>query len=120
MMYVFASITHAANGKGQHMDEKCSLAEAIANLRVELIQAQQAIPAHSPLKLQIDQAEIELKVGMSREGQVGGKVGFWVYSVQAGGKLAGETIHTVRLKLKALGDNGQPLNVSADVAKPSI
>ncbi len=100
------------------MENRISLVDAIASLRKELIEAQRAGQAEA-MRLVVDGAEIELQVGMTKEGTAGGKVSFWVYSVEAAGKLSSEVVQTVRLKLRPVGAGGGPIDIAADSGPPN-
>jgi hypothetical protein len=84
------------------------LAEMLKTLRSELLDVQ-ADGVDSDLKLLVVAAEIELKVVVTRKGEVGGGVKFWVYNAEAKGSLGDETTQTIRLNLRpvAAGDDGE-------------
>lgn len=98
------------------MENRVSLAEAINQLRQELVKAK-AGGSGKDVQFEVEDAEIEFQVGMTKEGGAGGSVSFWVFSLEATGKLASEVVQTLRLKLRPKGRDGRPLNV-ADTSGP--
>ena len=59
--------------------QKVPLSELIAELRSELVEAQKE-GTGKKLRFKIEEIEIELKVGITKEVEAGGKVKFWVCS----------------------------------------
>jgi hypothetical protein len=89
--------------EGNHMaDSRIPLSDLIADLRLELAQAQAKGQGLEP-RLRVEEAEIELQVVVSREGGSKASVKFWVVNAEAQGKLANATTQKIRLKLKSTG-----------------
>lgn len=84
---------------------KLPLSDVISHLRSELRKARLEGEGEEPRFL-VDDAEIELQVGVTSG--VDGKVGvkFWVYSAEAGGKLEQQAVQKIRLKLKPQDASG--------------
>ena len=82
-----------------------SLAEMIVKLRKDLREAQRQAERED-LRFQVEEIELEVQVTLAKQGE--GKVGvnFWVYTAEAGGSVGQETAHTLRLKLKPSGPEG--------------
>ncbi|MCO6459719.1 MAG: hypothetical protein J5I93_30880 [Pirellulaceae bacterium] len=76
------------------------LREEIDNLRRE--------SENQQLRFLVDEAEVELQVGLTFDG--GGKIGFncWLYSVEAGANIERATVQTIRLKLKPRASDSSP------------
>jgi hypothetical protein len=91
------------------------LAEAIALLRDELAQAQDAGQGHQ-FRFEIAEAEVEFLVEVGSEGGVDGKVAFGVLSVGGQGKASHADSHRLRLKLKIkdAATGGRTLEVGRD------
>ncbi|MFE7189502.1 trypco2 family protein [Kitasatospora sp. NPDC057541] len=88
------------------------LAQAIEQLKTEL---QQAITANEPGSLQfpVKGVEIELQVGVTKEGGANGGIKLHVLSLGASGKYAKESVQTVKLSLGApVTATGEPVKVS--------
>lgn len=99
------------------MENRVSLAKAINQLRQELVEAR-AGGSGKEVQFEVEGAEIELQVGMTKEGGAGGSVSFWVFSVEASGKLASEVVQTLRLKLRPKGPDGRAINVADSSGPP--
>ena len=91
------------------------LAKAIALLRDELAQAQDAGHGHQ-FRFEIAEAEVEFLVQVSNEGGVDGRVTFGVLSIGGGGKASHADSHRLRLKLKIkdAATGGHTLEVGRD------
>jgi|JI61114C2RNA_FD_contig_21_16619601_length_441_multi_2_in_0_out_0_1 hypothetical protein len=87
------------------------LAEMIQNLRDELAVTRTA-GSTDPIRFQVEEVELEVAVGITREGNAGGKVSFWVVELNAGGKATSTNTHRIKLKLKPMGENKDPLLIS--------
>jgi len=74
------------------------LADAIKELRNQLKIAAEH-KEENGLLLVVEEAEIELKVTASKSAEGGGKVKWLVIEIGAKGSVAGESGHTVKLKL---------------------
>lgn len=79
-------------------DEPIRLSDLIEDLRGELQKAA-AKGSGQALVFEIEKAELEAKVSVSREGSADGKVQFWVVSAGGGYKKGGEQTQTVTLTL---------------------
>ncbi|MEL6106000.1 MAG: trypco2 family protein [Planctomycetota bacterium] len=90
--------------------DKLPLSDVISHLRSELIDAQ-AKAEGEELRFLVEEAQIELQVGVTKgaDGKVGVK--FWVYSAEGGGKLEQETTQKITLKLKP-EENGRAFKAS--------
>ena len=92
------------------------LSELIEDLRGEL-QAAAAKGAGQALVFEIEKAELEAKILVSRKGSVDGKVQFWVLNAGAGYERTGEDTQTVTLTLlPKSADTGKAFNVSGQTA----
>jgi hypothetical protein len=87
-------------------DSRIPLSDLIADLRLELAQAQAKGQGLEP-RLRVEEAEIELQVVVSREGSGKTSVKFWVVNAEAQGKLANATTQKIRLKLKPASAGGK-------------
>jgi len=74
------------------------LAEVVKDLRSELYEAIDAA-ATEPLQFELGDIELELAVGVTKEGGTGGKVRFWVVELGAEGKVGTTSTQTLKLKL---------------------
>lgn len=79
--------------------DKIPLSAMLAELREELLQAQEAGKG-SDLKFRIDDIEIELQVVTTQEGEGGVGIKFWVLGADAKGKVAEAKTQTLKLKLR--------------------
>jgi hypothetical protein len=86
-------------------DQPILLSELIAELRRELAEAQVQGQGLHP-RLRIDEAEIELQVVITREGDAGMGVKFWVLNADVKDKLSDATIQKIKLKLKPADTGG--------------
>jgi hypothetical protein len=88
------------------------LAAAISAVREEMSRAV-AEGAGFDFQFPIDGVELEFKVGVTKTGQAGGTVRFWVLEADASGTRATESSHRVTVALGApLDRNGQVVRVS--------
>ncbi len=85
------------------------LAEVIARLRAELIEAMKA-GVDSPLQFELGPVEVELAFSVDKEASAGGKVRFWVVDATTDGKLASSTQQRIKLVLdpRTPGRPGRP------------
>lgn len=74
------------------------LAKIVDELRAELITLRDSAEGKG-FKFNLDEVEVELKVGVTYEG--GGKIAFkcWIYEAEGGASVNRETVQTVKLKL---------------------
>jgi hypothetical protein len=80
-------------------DGKIQLGAVLEQLRSELWE--QVLTAGSQeLQFEVESVELELKVGVTRGGDVSAKAKFWVLELGAGGNAKSEETQTVKLKLK--------------------
>jgi hypothetical protein len=96
-------------------DTPIGLAEAIRELRAELIAAQAESPG-SGVRFELGPVEMEFAVTLSREG--GGKAGIQVgvVTLGAGGSVSSESVHRVKFMLTPKdGRTGGPLEVASQL-----
>jgi hypothetical protein len=88
------------------MADRIPLSEMLAELRKELLKAQQG-GKDAPLRFVIEDVEIEVQIGTTKEAGGGGGVSFWVYNADA--KISVEDLRTQKLtlKLKVVGPDGK-------------
>lgn len=96
--------------------QKIPLSELIAELRSELAEAQKQ-GAGKELRFTVEEIEIELKVGITKEVEAGGKVKFWVYEAGLKGGVSEQDLQRVLLKIKPT-HSGVSLEVSGETPKP--
>lgn len=94
--------------------EALPLSTVIRTLREELKTAVEASEEEA-LRLRVSAIELEMKVAINRQAKVGGGVKFWVLNAEAGGSMAREYQHTIRLKLDPILPGGGELLVSDSV-----
>jgi hypothetical protein len=99
------------------MHDRIALAEMLAQLRRELLKAQDD-GRDSALRFQIEEIEIELQIATTKEAGGGGGVKFWVYNAEAQVNAAQAKTQTLKLKLKPLGADKKPIEVSDADALP--
>ncbi|GLX93213.1 hypothetical protein GT755_03560 [Herbidospora sp. NEAU-GS84] len=88
------------------------LAAAIASLRAELLAAMTE-GDDSPFRFPIGQTQIEFHVGVTKSGETGGKVKFWVVELDGKGTYAAEEIQKITITLEPPVDvNGDPVKVT--------
>ncbi len=85
--------------------QKIPLSELIAELRSELVEAQKE-GTGKKLRFKIEEIEIELKVGITKEVEAGGKVKFWVYEAGIKGDVKEQDLQRICLKIKPSGSKG--------------
>lgn len=100
---------------------KIGLAEMVANLREELLEAEKAKVPH--LKLEVEEIELEVQFVVSREAGVEGKskLKFWVFAdAEAGAqaKLGSARTQRLKMKLKALDEGNQQTTLSDKESRP--
>jgi hypothetical protein len=91
------------------------LSDVLVALRAELLKAQEKAEKEK-LKFKLEDIEVELKVGTTREGGGKGGLKFAVFGldaeVGAEGSIAAEKLQTVRLKMKPIPEGGGDTLVS--------
>ena len=85
--------------------QKIPLSELITELRSELAKAQKQGAGKEP-RFKIEEIEIELKVGITKEAEAGGKVKFWVYEAGLKGGVSEQDLQRVLLTIKPIGAKG--------------
>jgi len=96
------------------VSDQIGIGEAVQALRDELLAAAAARNPQAPV-FEVGPIELEFSVALSREGtaKVGSSKLFgWVVSAEAGGKLAKESVHKVRLTLSPRDAGGGPMLIS--------
>lgn len=92
--------------------DQIPLSDVLVGLRAELLDAQRKAEEQK-LKFKLEDVEIELKVGATREGGGKGGLKFSVLGLgaelAAEGSIAAEKIQTVRLKMKPISEGGDTL-----------
>jgi hypothetical protein len=86
------------------------LADAIAVVRQELATAMER-GAGADLQFPVDGVELEFQVGVTTEGQTGGKARFWVLEWGAEASRSREATHRVTVSL------GPPVDLAGNVVK---
>jgi hypothetical protein len=79
-------------------DNFVGLAEAIHNIRGEIIRAQE-LGAGSSLKFEVEPVELTMNLVVSSTGKVGVKVGFGPIGAEAGADVGSSTTHTITLRM---------------------
>src|SRR5208337_4781645 len=85
--------------------QKIPLSELIAELRSELSEAQKE-GTGKELRFTVEEIEIELKVGITKEAEADGKVKFWVYEAGLKGGVSEQDLQRVLLRIKPIGAKG--------------
>ena len=83
----------------------------LAQLRKELLVAERAGKG-SALRFLVDEVEIELQLATTSEDGAGGGVKFWVFNAEAKVNASEANTQKLKLKLKPVGPDGQPVKVS--------
>lgn len=94
------------------------LAQMIVDLRRELLQAQKQAEDQD-LRFRVEDIELEVQFTVGKEAEAKGGVKFWVYNVDAGGKVAAETVQKLRLKLAPVTASGGDLHVGDQDHRPT-
>jgi len=97
--------------------QKIPLSELIAELRTELAKAQKE-GSGKELRFKVEEIEIELKVGISKDLDAKGKVNFWVYEAELGGSASQEHLQRILLKIKPTDLAGHSTEVSGETSTP--
>lgn len=100
---------------------RTDLAEAVASLRDELLDAVAQRPAEAGVSFEVGAIEMEFAVESRKD--VGGKGGirFWVVNAEASAQRSTAAQHRVRVTLTPRSANGQPLLISTradDTSRP--
>jgi hypothetical protein len=107
--------------------EKIKLVDALANLRRELYEANEAAK-NEGLKLEIDTIDVEFAVEIEKSaeasGQISGKAKFLNFfviegGVKAGGEVGSTRSHSIKLHLKPKLDNNTSFDVSGKSTIPN-
>ncbi len=85
--------------------QKIRLSELITDLRSELAEAQKQGAGKEP-RFKVEEIEIELKVGITKEIDGETKVKFWVYEAGLKGGVSEEDLQRVLLRIKPVGSKG--------------
>lgn len=93
-------------------DSRIPLSDLITELRNELATAKLQGQS-SDFRLQVEEAEIELQVVITREDGVSGGVKFWVVNAEAKDNYSDATTQKIKLKLKPLDAVGKPVKIRA-------
>ncbi len=93
------------------MADKIPLSDLLVELRKELLDAQNKAE-QAQLRFKVEDIDLELKVGATSSGTVGGGVKFWVYNAEAKGTISTEAVQTIRLKLSPVSADGGDTLVS--------
>ncbi|MFQ5628366.1 MAG: trypco2 family protein [bacterium] len=91
--------------------ENIELASAIAQLRAQLEKAIEE-GVGKQLRFQVQDIDLELKCTVKDDVNAGGGVKFWVINAEAKAGYSEESVQTVRLKLKPVGEDGGEILVS--------
>jgi hypothetical protein len=88
------------------------LSDAIENLRAELRHAQEKGKDQN-LQFDLQSIELELEVIAEGESGVSGKINWYIFGGGVDSKIKDATKHKLKLTLKAVDENGQPIRVSS-------
>jgi hypothetical protein len=88
------------------------LANAIADLRAELLKALQE-GAGKDLQFRLKPIELELKLAITAGGEGNAGIKFWVVELGAKGSYQNETTHTLKLTLEPVGPDGGDVKISS-------
>lgn len=81
------------------MKDGIELRNVIDQLREELVGLTETVKGED-LRFAVESVEVELHVGVTKEGTAGAKVSFWVLELGAEGKYGTALTQTIRLTLK--------------------
>ncbi|MGI5421552.1 trypco2 family protein [Actinomadura luteofluorescens] len=91
------------------------LAESIAALRAELMEALEA-GKDSEFAFGVGQIQLEFHVGVTRQGGASGKAKFWVLELGGDGSYRREEMQRVTVTLEPpLDGDGRPIKVTRDL-----
>lgn len=93
-------------------DSRIPLSDLITELRKELAIAK-AQGQGDDIRLQVEEAEIELQVVITRDDGVKGGVKFWVVNAELKDNYSDATTQKIKLKLKPLDSVGKPVKIRA-------
>lgn len=88
-----------------------ALSDVLIKLREDLATVQREGEGKD-VRFVVDDVEIQLQVVVTRQGEGKAGIKFWVINAEAGVHAAASTTQNLRLKLKAVGENGEPLEIS--------
>lgn len=91
------------------------LAEFVADLRSELVEAMQAAEGES-LQFELGPVEVELTIAVDKEAKPGAKVKFWVVEAGAEARIASTNTQKLKLRLdpKDRSRGGRPPIISGE------
>ena len=92
------------------------LPDAIRTLRAELSDAMKEGEGED-VRFRVGPVDLEFGVEVTQDAGVSGGIKFWVVSLEAEGKAARATTHTVKLTLMPLDSSGKDLQVGGRVAE---
>lgn len=81
------------------MDKGIGLRKVVDQLREELFALTETVSGED-LRFAVESVEVELHVGVAKEGGGSGKVSFWVVEIGGEAKYATEQTQTIKLTLK--------------------
>ena len=93
-------------------EARIPLSALIAELRKELTAAKEQGEGQD-LKLQIEEAEVELQAVVTQEKGIDGGVKVWVLNAAASGKSSNAATQKIKLKMKVLDADGGNIRISA-------
>src|SRR5262245_25387497 len=94
-------------------NSRIPLSDLISELRNELATAKSQGQG-SDFRLQVEEAEIELQVVVTREDGVSGGVKFWVVNAEAKDNYSDATTQKIKLKLKVLDSAGKTVDIRSE------
>lgn len=95
--------------------KRIGLKEAIEALRDEL--GESILTAtHKSLQFEVGEIELEFKVQMELSIKGTTKISFWVVDIDGGGSRSSSTTHTIRIPLRPVTKNNQPVLTGSNIA----
>jgi hypothetical protein len=88
------------------------LANAIADLRAELLKALQE-GAGKDLQFRLKPIELELKLAITAGGEANAGIKFWVVEIGGKGTYDNAATHTLKLTLEPVGPDGGDVKISS-------
>jgi hypothetical protein len=102
----------------ESIEHAIPLAEMVAALRQELERAMQE-GRDKAVQFALDDIELELNVGISRQAGGQGGVQFWVFTLGASASRTASTTHTIRVALKARTAAGEDIRIKRETRQKS-